>query len=236
MRPDIVVSWPRNTDYPLWRQMIRDRRSNFNEVIIVFTETNQGEDYREFIKTAMFQDHVLVVESPEVPSGDDWRNVAVNAGLMHSLHSEWIWFTEEDFFPTSEFFDFIDITSQDPSVKVFGVYDGDRLHPCSIHMKRTLLNQTRKLFGIVPDKSDHFSLLQKDIERLSLDPQNGVAIIPKHLYKHMAGLSHNMRLIADGRAPNHKKEEFDFYLWECLRVDVPLPDHFGKLLKSYLGV
>jgi hypothetical protein len=211
--------------------MIHDMRSHFNEIIIVFTETHSGEDYREFVKRAMFQDHVLFVESPLVQGTDDWRQIAVNAGLLHSLHAEWIWFTEEDFFPTREFFDFLDITSQDPTINCIAVYDGERMHPCSIHVKRELLNRTRKLFGIVPDKLDHFALFQQDLERLG-----NIVKVPEHLYKHMAGLSHNMRLVAEGGKPNHKKEEFDYYLWNCLRVGVPLSPQFSKIIQRYFGV
>jgi len=227
-KPDIIIYWPRNTDYPLWRQMIRDNRDRFNEVIIIFTETYQGSDYRDFVRQSMFQDHVLFVESPLPRNGEDWRNIAVNFGLMHSLHSEWVWFTEQDFFPKEGFWEWVEQASQS-NPDVIGAFDGDRLHPCSIFIKREVLNKVQRQFGIVVDKLDHFGVLQNDLR------ENGSVMIsiPEDLYKHMAGLSHNMRLVTEGQTPNHAKQDFDQYVNMCMEVSVGLHDEFVKLCTKY---
>ena len=230
MKPDVIISWPRNADYPLWRQMIRDNRGRFNEIIIIFTETNQGLDYRKFVRGAMFQDHVLFVESPPITAGEDWRNVAVNAGLLHSLHSEWLWFTEQDFFPGQYFWP--PVESHRNSYDVMATYDGPRMHPCCIFVKRSVLQATKKQFGAHPPEHDHFGQLQKDLES-NLDLR--ILALRGHTYIHMAGLSHNFRLVTDGELPNHQPEQFNKYLADSLRVSVPKDPRFEEIASAYLN-
>lgn len=230
MKPDVIVTWPRNCDYPLWRQMIHDNRDKFNEVIVVFMETNQGDDYREFVRQAMFQDHVLFVQSPIITDDQDWRDVAVKAGLLHSLHAEWIWFTEQDFFPKEHFFEDIDTCMKREDIGYIGVKDGSRLHPCSLFIKRSILNQTKRRFGIIKDTLDHFGQIQKDLENIT----NGLIQSPDY-YTHMAGLSHNMRLLEHSNAPNHNVPEFREYLYKCLLVTVPLDQRFKNLIVTYIN-
>lgn len=214
----------------MWRQMIRDNRDRFNEVIIIFTETYQGDDYRDFVKNAMFVDHVLFVQSPLVGPGEDWRDVAVKAGLLHSLHSEWLWFTEQDFFPLEGFWNQTEGISND-GVRVMGVKDGDRLHPCSLFLKRELLNSLDKNFGIVPDELDHFGLIQKQLQ----EREEPLGLIHPDYWYHMAGLSHNMRLLEEEGKPNHDIEGFKKYAMDCLYAKVGLPQKYKNLFTAYLN-
>lgn len=229
-KPDVIVTWPKSCDYPLWRQFIRDNRHLFNEVIVVFMETNQGFDYRSFVREAMFRDHVLFVESPIVKANEDWRNVAINAALLQSLHSEWIWFTEQDFHPTNKFFAIVSGLMQTNAIAI-GVKEGERLHPCSLFIRREILNKTNKFFGISSGVYDHFGKIQYDLDYLSRETGRPVAIINTDNYNHMAGLSHNMSLIERNEAPNHKKEEFDAYIKACHAVSVPLHDNWKNTFK-----
>lgn len=222
MKPDVLVVWPRNCDYPLWRQFIRDNRTRFNEIIIVFMETNQGENYRQFVRDAMFQDHALCLDSPIIQSGQDWRNVAVNAGLQHSLHSQWIWFTEQDFFPKHGFFEEVEHYSDHDYI---GVLEGKRTHPASLFVKREILNKTQKDFGIIPNIADHFAMIVADLGAIRA---NG-AILSPDLYTHMNGLSHNISLLERGEAPNWKPEELKKYLKLCESVTVPQDPRFSRL-------
>ena len=225
---DVVVSWPRNADYPLWRQFIRDNRKRFNEVIIAFTETNEGKDYREFVRSAMAYDHCIFVDIVPLSSGQDWRDVAVNNALLYSYNADWVWFTEQDFFIKDESFWSTVETAIENKSEVIGVLDGTRMHPCSLFMSKSALNKTRKNFGIVPDKSDHFSLIQKDVETLGLP----TAIIDSSLCFHMAGLSHNMYLSSLHKAPNYERKIFVSWLKDCLSVNVDLHPDFVALAKE----
>src|SRR3990167_3359008 len=163
---DIIITWPKSCDYPLWRQFIRDNRDRFNEIIIAFHETNQGDDYRDFIRRAMFEDYCHFVYSVNNISGiDDWRNVLVNTALIHSYNAEWVWFTEQDFIVTSDIY-WTNLEKASNDNEILAVYQGPRMHPCSIHVKRSLLNKTSRNFSVVPNISDHFSIFQKEIEAL----------------------------------------------------------------------
>lgn len=232
IRPDVIVCWPRNCDYPLWRQLIHDNRKLFNEVIIVFTETHNGEDYREFIKSAMLRDYIHFVDMQDITGGSDWRDVSIKAGLLHSYNAEWIWFTEQDFFWQEGFWKEVE-TYVNMGLRVIGVNDGSkRLHPCSLFMKRKVLNEeTRKNFGIIPDVSDHFSMIQRDLE----DREIPIGIVDNQYYKHLNGLSHNWSLVYRKEKPNWRVEEFNQYLTNCLKVTVPLDSRFTSLASAYLA-
>lgn len=232
IHPDIIVSWPRNADYPLWRQFIRDERQRFNEIIIVFTETNQGHDYREFVTQAMMRDYVHFVQSPPIQYGlEDWRNIAIHAGLLHSYNAEWIWFTEQDFYPVDKtFWEDVEQAERD-GFEVIGVLDSERLHPCCMFIKRSVLEKTGKNFGIVKDTLDHFGLIQKSIKEQGIK----TGIISTDKYVHMAGLSHNMYLLGLGEAPNHQKEDFLRWLKSSLCVKVPIDSRFRELAEAGLA-
>lgn len=224
MVTDLLLSWPRNCDYPKWRQFLRDNRARFNEVLIAFTETNQGHDYRDFIKQAMFSDYVQFGDAPQPKPGEDWRNLAINAMLLHSYNAPWVWFTEQDFYPGEGFWDNVQ-RLEDEGCGVIAVYQADRMHPCCIFMNRDTLNRTRKDFGIIPDKADHFSKIQQDIDALGIK----VGKINTATYYHHNGLSHNMTLLARGERPNYEVGKFTEWLGECMKVSVPVDERFVEL-------
>lgn len=229
IKPDVIVCWPRNCDYPLWRQFIHDNRDRFNVVIIVFTETNSGEDYREFVKHAMVDDWTLFADSPQILPGQDWRNVAVNHALIQSYNAEWIWFTEQDFIITNpEVFWARFQYEAECGAGAIGVLEGSRLHPCSLFVKRSVLNQTTKNFGIVPDISDHFSIFTKELGNY------GKVELLSTGFMHMNGLSHNLRLMFENIEITYKPERFQAYLEECLNVTVPQDERFRMLAINYL--
>jgi len=214
IKPDVVVCWPRNCDYPLWRQFIRDNRSGFNLVIVVFTETNQGQNYREFIRNAMQKDYVLFIENRQITGDQDWRNIAVNSSLLQSYNAEWVWFTEQDFIITDPvyFWGFVE-KAANAGNEVIAVKDAERMHPCCIFIKRGALNRTSKNFAANPPSHDHFGQIQKDIEALKLK----IKIIDKG-FLHLNGLSHNMTLLESGQVPNYYPDIFWSWLQESSHV------------------
>lgn len=231
--PDVIVSFPRHADYPLWRQQIHDNRSLFTKVIVVFTNMNVQKDYREFIKMTMKDDNITFVDSDPVVSPDDWRNIAVNTGLRYS-DAQWVWFTEQDFFWKDGFWDAVKVYTAEFDVVSANV--GDRMHPCCIFIKRKLLDEhTRLDFGVIPDKSDHFSKVQEDLQ------DQPKAIIPDSLYTHMSGLSQNMYLLTcrkffgkDPRDIVTYPNEFNKYCEDCLKVTVPMHRDFEEMFSEYI--
>lgn len=238
LRPDVIVAWPENCDYPLWRFQLQKYRARFDNVVIVFTKAHSNHDYKSFVRDAMFRDHIIFIDSPDLASGEDWRDVATRAALLHSYNAPWIWFTEQDFLFESEYWEELEKLSV--SCDAIGVKVGSRIHPCSLLMKRETLNQTRKFFGIVPGKWDHFGLIQEDLERLAAQhpeltfyyhtdsPENA------RLFKHFNGYSHNFRLISEGLAPNYKPEEFFDSLRKALNADIVRDEGWEKIAREAL--
>lgn len=229
IKPDVIVTWPRNCDYPLWRQFIRDNRHRFNEIIVVFMETNQGHNYIDFVMDAMRQDHVLFAQSPAVLGHQDWRDVAIKHALIQSYNADWVWFTEQDFLPIGDtMFEVLDAADASGNEWV-AAFDGLRMHPCSLFIKRPLLSKIDKDFSAKPPEYDHFGAIQKQLQ--SITP--GIAIDPE-TYTHMNGLSHNMTLASGGEKANYKHCKFRKYLEKCLEVTVPLNLIFVAMAKGYL--
>lgn len=223
IKPDLIVSWPRTADYPLWREFIRENRTRFDRVIIVFTETfNSLYDFTSFVMAVMLQDNCIFIDSPAVNhEKQDWRNVAIHAGLGQSFEAEWVWFTEQDFLPKDGFWEAVE-SAISAGEEVIGVKSGDRLHPCCLLIKKSILIRTCQDFGIRKDISDHFSMIQRSLEGLGVKP----FILSENLYSHMAGTTANLMLVMDGKIPNYKPEEYLEYLNKCLKCKIPLHQYF----------
>lgn len=227
--PDVIVCYPNNCDYPLFRKYIHDERARFNQIHIVFTETNSDVNFTSFVQQAMFDDWTLNIIANPVSHGEDWRDKAIHQALMHSLHSEWILFIEQDFFMRDGFWD--EVYQACNTNDVVAVYDNDRMHPCFILVKREILYKTRMNFGIVPNISDHFSMIQQDLESME---DVKIHKIKQSLYHHMNGLSSNFYLISQGKDPNYNPVEFQNYLKECLATPVLLHPKFVDIASDYL--
>ena len=232
---DVIVSWPKSMDYPLWRDFILAHQQLFNKVIIVFTETHAGVDYSDFIMKSLPGVNFLFLHAEPVKNTEDWRDNAVNQALRHS-DADWVWFTEQDLLILSpSFWPIISVGMA--SYDVIGYKEGSRFHPSNIFVARHMINKTRMDFGIVPNKADHFWKFYFDLKA------NGARI--KNLkYKadqntdtfyHMNGLSHNLSLIQRGEEPVYKVDEFKTYLAMTLHVE-PLDDRYKSMLTDYFGV
>lgn len=230
MISDIIVTWPKNCDYPLWRQFLRDNRARFNEIIVAFMNPNSGYDYSDFVRQTMHQDYVHFLEAPVPRHGiDDWRDLAVNASLLHSYNAPWVWFTEQDFYPKEGFWDEVK-KHEDEGCDVIAVYQAERMHPCCIFIKREALNKTSKNFGIVPGVSDHFSIFQKELENAGVK----VGKIAENTYHHYNGLSHNWRLASEGGEPNYQVDDFIDWVQQSTKVTVEKHPNFMEVASAVI--
>ena len=178
----------------------------------------------------MFPDYVHFLEAPTPRAGiDDWRNLAINASLLHSYNAPWIWFTEQDFYPSEGFWSAVDRLESDGN-EAIAVYQGERMHPCCIFVKREVLNRTSKNFSIVPDKYDHFYLFQKDLENLGVK----IGKIDPKTYFHYNGLSHNWSLVTNGSDPNYYPEEFIGWLKQSMTVRVQKDPEFERIANAVI--
>ena len=208
---DAILSWPRNCDYPLWRQFILDERHRFARVLVVFTE-HDGPDYRDWIS-----DNLPGVECFDSPDRGkrDWRDVAVNAALDRSDACR-VWFTEQDFITSPIYWKAVEAT-RTPAIG-WREWNTDRWHPSSLFVDRVLIEGTTRYFGTPP--VDHFYTFGKE-----LDAQTDVSSIGWG-FEHLAGLSQNHHLIDTGERDGlYDLSRFRRYLRSCLASDVPLhPD------------
>ncbi len=230
MKPDLIITWPRNVEYPLFRQFVRDSRSNFGKVIIVFTSSGSEIDYSQFVINAMSNDDCIFLSSSPILPGEDWRNVAIQDALKLTT-SDWLWFMEQDFLVTDPAF-WDEINEYITYREVIGVKENSgRLHPCCLLIRRDTLNRTGCDFGIVQDQMDHFGLIQSDLEALDVFI---TGLTPKY-YHHMNGLSHNFHLASTMQEVTYYPDEFKRYLSGCLTLTgVPLDPRFEKVAKSML--
>lgn len=208
MSLDVIVSWPRSHDYPLWRQFIHNERKRFNRVIAVLT-IHSGRDYTNWLRDNCPE--IEFIESP-LTNGDDWRDIAVNTALDIST-AERIWFTEQDFFITGRTF------WDNVNFPLVGVKLDDRpLHPACIFINRGLIDWgSTRYFG--PDPVDHFHTFGGEVTSI----ENPVLL--KEGFFHYQGTTQNHALLERGQAEDiFRPEQFYSYLSQCLAAEVPLEE------------
>lgn len=218
MKTDLLVTWPTHCDYPLYRKFIADNRHRFSKVIVSFSET-PGLNFRPFVMRYLTDYGTTFVDNSINLKGD-WRNNAVNSGLKQS-NGDFVWFTEQDFYPRKGFFDAVRNETHD----VFGVYQQSRLHPCSIFMKREILENMPKEFGANPPEYDHFGFVQKWLKKQEIE----VGKLPEHTYFHYNGLSHNWSLVVSGMPANYQPGIFHAWLRQSLECGVELHPQWQEI-------
>lgn len=225
MNTDLIEVWPKHLDYPLHRQWLKENRHRFKKVIIVFNDMNVPRlDYRGFVQDSLIKQDVVFLDCLPADSETDWRSKAVNMALTVS-DSEWVFFTEQDFTPLEGFWDVVDQASKITSV--IWVEVGGRPHPCCIFIKRDIIEQTSKNFGVVRDISDHFSVFTKEIrDKFPVITIGGG-------WHHMNGLSQNLRMLQLGEEPNYNPPEFKQYVKDCLKEEMPV--EMRRLFVEYLN-
>jgi len=230
IKPDLIAVWAKNNDFPMWRDFIDNNMARFRKVFVVIMEPNQGFDYSEFFTKELEAIGVTVLKSPLLKPGEDWRDVAIKEALKHSK-SSWIWFTEQDFFPKKGFFDEVG-SFQKMGCQVVSAYQENRMHPCSIFIRREILDSLKKLdFGIVPDQLDHFGMIQKQLESRVI----AIGKLNPKFYFHFNGFSHNWKLISLGGFAIYEEDKFISHLKKCLKAPINIHPEFVKVAKKAIN-
>lgn len=233
MNVDVVVTWPRHCDYPLWRGALLEQRARFARVLVAFTDHHCRYDYRA---------HVAAQLGPSVvgfdaPGGEgDWRDLAVNACLELST-AEWVWFTEQDLLilDPDRFWGVVARHAGDGEALGWREPGSDRWHPSCLLVRREAAERTRRYFG--PRPVDHFWTFGRELEGVFdlgrvlgfggiLDADVDVV--------HLAGLSHNHWLLDCGRPVTFKPDEFRTYLQSTLAVGGGLEPGWAARVSRYL--
>lgn len=233
MKPDVIVCWPDNCDYPLWRKFIKKNRFRFNKVYVIFTKTNRAPIYNSFVANDLIGVCDLYY-SPAIYPNQDWRDIAVNFALDLSK-AEWVWFTEQDFLILDNSF-WEDVENQvNEGKSAISYYDAYRMHPCCIFARRSMVEKTTKNFGIVKDKLDHFGVFQQEVDELYLHNRIEIGAVKYDSCKHLNGLSSNFSLISNGDKPNYRPDEFRKFIIECLNSGMELDYNFKDICLKYLN-
>lgn len=217
-----LVCWPKNCDYPLWRQQNPD-------AYVALTGKSPTYDYSGFVSS-----HYKTIDAGEYDG--DWRNFALTQALkwIKPKH-ETIWFTEQDFLvKTLKFWDVVnEVIGKGFTLAHF---QGDRLHPCCLFIPYSVLKKTSMNFGVIKDKGDHFSRIQRDLDRLGVPVTSltDIGLVEGTDFEHLNGLSQNHALIERGEAPNHQVKRFNEYLQECLDSGVELQPYWKQETERYL--
>lgn len=191
-KPDVIITWPSGCDYPLCRWQLQQFREYFNKVIIA-TYTYGKPDFREFLKNVMKKTEFVDAGK----DSDTWRERCVATALEKST-SDWVLFTEQDFFWKGDHF-LEAVMKAKEKYNVIGITQGTRLHPCFLLVKKDLLEQTRKEFGVQGDGKDHFYGVSQELK----EKGNFVSLDQLGLFEgvdwyHFSSMTWNHYRIKDG--------------------------------------
>lgn len=206
MTPDVILCWPNDCDYPLWRQWLAKERQRFAKVIVVFTP-GHGASIQEWLIPRLGA--LGVTWMGVTYTAGDWRNDAVRLALRFS-DAEWVWFTEQDFIITDPD-RFWAIVQSSESFQGAGFRDTNgRWHPACLFVKRSLIDKTRRYFG--PEPVDHFWAFSQELRDIwEINPM---------IFDHIQGLTEAQHLIASGRPLTFKPDRIHQYLRDCLLAGI----------------
>ena len=191
MKPDVLITWPSGCDYPLCRVQLSQFRDYFNNIIITFYEHGLP-DFRPFIKKS--HPDWIFLESPE--SSVAWRERAVNIGLDASK-SDYVLFTEQDFFWKDDRF-LNRVLNRANHFDTIGIRQGNRLHPCFLLTKRSLINKTSRDFSVKGQDLDHFSQFSKEIQELgTFADLKEIGLYEGRDWYHLSSLTWNLFRVKD---------------------------------------
>jgi hypothetical protein len=212
IKPDLIISHPKDVYYTLWvQQLLRDRHL-FNKVIVIITQFSTDRDYVGEVQLRLGN----AIIRPYRTTKHDWRNSSVNTALSF-IDSDWVLFSEQDFFTKEGFYeDLFGKVNDFGFVGTRDMQEQNRFHPACLLVKKDLIKQTTKDFSIIPDKGDHFSLFTKELEALTTFGELEKLTSYTDWF-HMAGLTQNYRLQSDFFQP----QRFYTYLVCSLKLDQP---------------
>lgn len=224
IKPDVIVSWPRHMDYPLFRYNLTWMRPYFNEVFIALTQDTLPPDITPWIINSMT--NVRFIKPPKSDGVNDWRNLAVRDVLLNFCKAQWVLFLEQDFL----------IFNEKVLEKIFdatNTYDclyyqeGERIHPAFALITRENIFKSSLDFSAHPT-FDHFYSFFTSLPYTKRAELKELGLQEYVDFKHMAGLSNNYHVFNLGQ-PFYKPEEFLAYNYWIQHLPLPLSPSFRIL-------
>lgn len=176
MKPDLLITWIKHCDYPIFRYWIRKYRDHFDRIIIYWSEHNRFPYYDHFIHDSMIGDsYKTLFMDPTFTDwsiGEDWRNHATREMLKYS-NSEWVCSIEQDFFCRNWDNFFLNAEQMMKETDLFGWMNNTQspyIHPACWFMKREALEKTTKDFSPHSEMigMDHFAWITKEARELNM--------------------------------------------------------------------
>jgi len=195
---DIIVCHPYEIQYPVWEKMMRINKSYYNQLIVCFTKGKIiDRDYSQEIKERL---PACYLDSPKVGQilpESDWRHTAVNFALDHTI-ADYVLFMEQDFLIPD-----LSIL-KDYDGETLGIMEGERIHPAFLMVKKEVVYSTDRNFAAYPEEGlDHFDKFTSQLPEID--------IMPDDFYYHLAGFTHNEKLVAQDGKPNYKPDEYKLF-------------------------
>src|SRR5258708_14493110 len=210
---DAIICHPRDVLFPWFMRSMKRNRDKFGQVIIIMTQSATSINFSNYITAEI--PGVTLIESYK-DDGKDWRNAAIHEALKYST-GDHILFLEQDFLYENSFLPRI-LTS---TANTIGFYEGKRLHPAFLLVKKDILDQSSKDFSVEKDVGDHFSKLTKELEKIG-----GIQQLDGTDWCHIAGLTQNYRLTENWYSPQI------FYQYNHLSQALPQHQLWVQLSKQ----
>lgn len=230
--PDLLITWIKHADYPVFRAFLQRNRGYFGKVIIYFSEHNRFPYFDHFIQDALKDDRCIFLDTVETDWGrEDWRNKSTNEMLKYSS-SEWVCSIEQDFF-TRDFpmvYHAIAKAAQTADLVGWQNEAGKYIHPSCWFIKRDVLEKTRKDFA-AHDQYDHFGWITYDVEQMNgkIARLQDLGLTDFKDFFHLGGVNQNyLEGLKEGYV-FHRPEIFYVYNYFCRRQPVPMDERFVKI-------
>ncbi len=167
MNVDQILQWCVFADYPIFRRNSARYRDQMNKIILYPSRHHGKLDLEAFAKQALLETWVDPVAIDYAV--EDWRQAETTPCLAHA-NSEWLWFTEQDFFVKDSEKFFADIEKAMKHSDMIGWWNPTHfpyVHPSCLFIKREMFEKTQKDFRAHPeiDGCDHFAMLTVDVRK-----------------------------------------------------------------------
>jgi hypothetical protein len=239
-KPDLLITWIKHCDYPIFREFLVNHSNFFNKIIIYWSEHNRFPYFDHFIQDAIRQDVYELFDHPEIIFLDpietdwgkeDWRNKSTNY-MLHFSESEWVCSIEQDWF-SNDWNKLLTATQEamkDNDLVGWWQENNEYIHPSYWFIKRNILDQTNKDFS-ARDGQDHFGWISKDVIKMNgkIKTTQQMGFVDFKDCFHLGGVNQNYLEGMKKDFVFHRPEIFYVYNYWCQKAEVTQDSRFTQI-------